>query len=192
MIAKIHIFPASKQNAIELLAAIAGGSEAALAEFYQLYHARIYSFIAKRVHNSADAADVLNEVMMEVWRHAAAFQGRSQVLTWVLGIAHHKTVDCLRRHSPHLELEDGVEENMEDEHEGAAEILARQQDAALMRYCIEKLSDNHRTVVHLAFFQELNYTEIAKILACPEGTVKTRMFHAKQKLKDCLLRASMD
>lgn len=190
--AKIHVLPARTGDAVELLAAIAGGSESALAEFYRMYHARIYGFIAKRLHNSADAADVLNEVMLEVWRHADGFQGRSQVLTWVLGIAHHKTVDCLRRRSPHLALEDGVEENLEDEREGAAEILARQQDAELMRYCIGKLSDSHRTVVHLAFFQELNYTEIAEILACPEGTVKTRMFHAKQKLKDCLLRAGAD
>jgi len=188
--AKIHILPARTDDAIGLLAAIAGGSEAALAEFYHLYHARIYSFIIRRVHNGADAADVLNAVMMEVWRYAAAFQGRSQVLTWVLGIAHHKTIDCLRRRSPHVELEDGVEDHLEDEHDGAPEILMRQQDAALMRYCIEKLSDSHRAVVHLAFFQELNYTEIAKILVCPEGTVKTRMFHAKQNLKNCLLRAS--
>ena len=188
--AKILILPPRTGDAIELLGAIAGGSETALAEFYRLYHARIYSFIVRRVHNGADAADVLNEVMMEVWRHAAAFQGRSQVLTWVLGIAHHKTVDCLRRRSPHVELEDVVEDNLEDERDGTPEILMRQQDAALMRYCIEKLSDTHRAVVHLAFFQELNYTEIAKILACPEGTVKTRMFHAKQNLKNCLLRAS--
>ena len=188
--AKILLLPTRKEDAAELLAAIAGGSEAALTEFYRLFHSRIYSFIVRRLHNGADAADVLNEVMMEVWRHAAAFQGRSQVLTWVLGIAHHKIIDCLRRRSPHLELEDGVEDSLEDERDGAPEILAKQQDAALMRYCIEKLSDSHRAVVHLAFFQELSYAEVAAILVCPEGTVKTRMFHAKQKLKDCLVRAS--
>ncbi len=188
--AKILLLPTRKEDAAALLVSIAGGSEAALTEFYRLYHSRIYSFIVRRLHNGADAADVLNEVMMEVWRHAAAFQGRSQVLTWVLGIAHHKTIDCLRRRSPHLELEDGVEDNLEDERDGAPEILAKQQDAALMRYCMEKLSDSHRAVVHLAFFQELSYAEVAAILVCPEGTVKTRMFHAKQKLKDCLVRAS--
>lgn len=188
--AKILLLPTRKEDAAELLAAIAGGSEAALTEFYRLFHSRIYSFIVRRLHNGADAADVLNEVMMEVWRHAAAFQGRSRVLTWVLGIAHHKIIDCLRRRSPHLELEDGVEDSLEDERDGAPEILAKQQDAALMRYCIEKLSDSHRAVVHLAFFQELSYAEVAAILVCPEGTVKTRMFHAKQKLKDCLVRAS--
>lgn len=185
----ILTLPERTEEAGKLLAAIAGGSETALAEFYRLYQTRIYSFILRRVHNAADAADVLNEVMLEVWRHATAFQGRSQVLTWVLGIAHHKTIDCLRRRSPHLPLEDGVEENMEDERAGAAEMLAQRQDAALMHVCIEQLSDSQRAVVHLAFFQELSYTEIAAILDCPEGTVKTRMFHARQKLKDCLMRA---
>jgi RNA polymerase sigma-70 factor (ECF subfamily) len=190
--AEIILLPTRKEDAAELLAAIADGSEAALAGFYRLYQSRIYSFVVRRVHNAADAADILNEVMMEVWRHADAFQGRSRVLTWVLGIAHHKTIDCLRRRSPHLGLEDGVEENMEDECDGAPELLAKQQDATLLRICVEKLSDSQRAVVHLAFFQELSYAEVATILACPEGTVKTRMFHAKQKLKDCLLRASAD
>jgi len=187
--AKILTLPKRTQDASELLAAIAGGSETSLAEFYRLYQTRIYSFIVRRVHNGADAADVLNAVMMEVWRHASAFQGRSQVLTWVLGIAHHKIIDCLRRRSPHVALEDGVEESMEDERAGAPEMMAQRQDAALMHLCIEKLSDSQRAVVHLAFFQELSYSEIAAILDCPEGTVKTRMFHAKQKLKDCLVRA---
>jgi RNA polymerase sigma-70 factor, ECF subfamily len=188
--AEIILLPPRKEDAAVLLASIADGSEAALAEFYRLYQSRIYSFIIRRVRNAADAADILNEVMMEVWRHADAFQGRSRVLTWVLGIAHHKTIDCLRRRSPHLELEDGIEEQMEDESDGAPEILAKQQDAMLLRFCVEKLSDSQRAVVHLAFFQELSYAEVAAILACPEGTVKTRMFHAKQKLKDCLLRAN--
>lgn len=188
--AKILVFSARPGDDSELLEAVARGSETALTQFYRLYHARIYSFIVRRLHNGADAADVLNEVMMEVWRHAAAFQGRSQVLTWVLGIARHKIVDYLRRRSSHVELEDGMEDNLEDECDGAPEILALKQDASLLRYCVEKLSSSHREVVHLAFFQELSYTEIATILACPEGTVKTRMFHAKQKLKDCLLRAN--
>jgi len=190
--AKIVSLPPGGRDPGVLLAAIADGREAALAEFYRLHQARIYSFIVRRVQNSADAADILNEVMMEVWRHAAGFQGRSQALTWVLGIAHHKTMDCLRRRSPHVALEDSVVDNLEDECDGAPEILAQRQDAALLRYCIEKLSDSHRAVVHLAFFQELSYAEIATILACPEGTVKTRMFHAKQKLKGCLVRASAD
>jgi len=51
---------------------------------------------------------------------------------------------------------------------------------------MEKLSDNHRQVVHLAFFEELAYSEISKIVYCPEGTVKTRMYHAKEALKRCL------
>ncbi len=187
--ANINCLPARMGDDVELLAAIAGGSEAALVRFYRLYHARIYSFIVKRLRSDTDAAEVLNEVMLEVWRNASAFQGRSQALTWVLGIAHHKTVDCLRRRPHHVELEDGAEENIEDETEGPVQLLARKQDEALLRYCLDKLSDAHRSVVHLAFFQELNYTEIATILGCPEGTVKTRMFHAKQKLKECLLQA---
>jgi RNA polymerase sigma-70 factor, ECF subfamily len=189
--ARIHVLTDRNGDDTELLAAISGGSEAALVEFYRQYHARIYSFIIKGLRNATDSAEVLNEVMLEVWRHAGTFQGRSRVLTWALGIAQHKIVDCLRRRTPEVQLEEDIDNLTEDERDGAPEMLARQQDEALLRFCIEKLSDFHRSVVHLAFFQELSYAEIAGILACPEGTVKTRMFHAKQKLKDCLQHAGM-
>jgi RNA polymerase sigma-70 factor, ECF subfamily len=81
----------------ELLARIAAGSEQALADFYRRYQARVYNFALQRLDNAADAAEVLNEVMLEVWRGAQAFQGRARVSTWLLGIAHHKSIDLLRK-----------------------------------------------------------------------------------------------
>ncbi len=62
------------------------------------------------------------------------------------------------------------------------------ENAKFIRCCMEKLSDAHHQVVHLTFFEDLSYPEIAQILNCPLGTVKTRMFHAKQLLKKCLAR----
>jgi len=65
-------------------------------------------------------------------------------------------------------------------------VLANAGDAELVRRCIERLSEDHRMVVHLAFYEDMSYTEIAEIAASPVGTIKTRMFHAKQSLKRCL------
>ncbi len=172
-------------DAADLLRRMATGSEAALREFYQAFHGRVYAFALRRLRNPADAAEVLNEVMLEAWRSAARFEGRSQVLTWVLGIAHHKIIDNLRRQKSHL-LNELDPEMADDDGPTALDAIAGTQDAAQLRRCLEDLSDAHRLIVHLAFFEDLPYEEIARIADCPVGTVKTRMFHARRLLKRCL------
>ena len=172
-------------SAAGLLKRMADGSEAALREFYQAFHGRVYAFALKRLREPADAADVLNEVMLEVWRSASRFEGRSQALTWVLGIAHHKIIDTLRRRKklPQDELDP---EWADDDSPTAFDALAGLQDAAQLRRCLEGLSDAHRLIVHLAFFEDMAYEEIARVADCPVGTVKTRMFHARKLLQRCL------
>jgi RNA polymerase sigma-70 factor, ECF subfamily len=169
-----------------LIAGIARGREQDLAEFYRRYHGRIYAFLLRKLGDAADAAEAANEVMLEVWRGAARFEGRSRPLTWVLGIAQHKAIDRMRRGAARPQAAGLDPEEIADEGEGATELLSRAQDAERLRRCLERLSEVQRAVVHLAYFEDLGYGEIAAILGCPEGTVKTRMFHAKQGLKRCL------
>ncbi|OGI52255.1 MAG: hypothetical protein A3B81_02440 [Candidatus Muproteobacteria bacterium RIFCSPHIGHO2_02_FULL_65_16] len=168
-----------------LLERIACGESGALEQFYEAFHGRVYAFVLRRLNNPADAAEILNEVMLEVWRSAARFEGRSQPLTWVLGIAHHKVLDRLRR--AHTANHEEITPDIAPADEvSAVEALAGAEDAELVRRCLDKLTDSHRLVVHLAFFNDLSYHEIAEIVNCPLGTVKTRMFYAKQVLKRCL------
>ncbi|HIC81453.1 MAG TPA: sigma-70 family RNA polymerase sigma factor, partial [Kiloniellaceae bacterium] len=75
---------------------MANGDQTALDDFYRQYEGRVYRFIRSKLNDSFDAADVLNEVMFEVWRSAGRYEGRSAVSTWVLGIAHHKAIDRIR------------------------------------------------------------------------------------------------
>src|SRR3546814_12262300 len=110
--------------------------------------------------------------MFEVWRNASRFEGRSSVSTWVLGIAHHKTIDRIRRRKPG----ESVELDPELAEEGtpnAAETLSAAQDAEQVRRCVDPLSEAPRSVVTLAFFEDLPSGEIADIVACPEGTVRS-------------------
>jgi RNA polymerase sigma-70 factor (ECF subfamily) len=169
-----------------LLAGIARGRERDMADFYRLYYGRIYAFVLRRLRNAADAAEVANEVMLEVWRGAAGFEGRAKALTWVLGIANHKTIDRMRRRGYDTTQDELDPDELADERESSDELLARLQQAEAVKRCLDRLSEAHRAVVHLAFFEDLGYEEIASILRCPEGTVKTRMFHAKKGLKRCL------
>jgi RNA polymerase sigma-70 factor (ECF subfamily) len=169
-----------------LIAGIARGREQDLAEFYRRYHGRVYAFLLRRLGDAADAAETANEVMLEVWRGAARFEGRSRPLTWVFGIAQHKALDRLRRAAARPQTADTDPDALAAVDAGAAELIARAQDAERLRRCLERLSEAQRTVVHLAFYEDLAYGEIAAILDCPEGTVKTRMFHAKEGLRRCL------
>lgn len=168
-----------------LLQRIAQKDQAALKSFYSLFEKRLFNFICSRLNDSVAATDIHNEVMFEVWRSAHRFEGRSSVSTWLFGIAHHKVIDYLRKNGRHQgdELQDEmVDEEYKDPEQCA--IAAKQADR--VHECVSQLSDKHRTIVHLTFFEEQTYREIAEALGCPEGTVKTRMYHAKRALMDCL------
>ena len=169
-----------------LIAGIARGRGQARADFYRRYHGRIYAFLLRRLGDAADAAEAVNGVMLEVWRGAARFEGRSRPLTWVLGIAQHKALDRMRRAAARPRGSGLDPDELAGEGAGAPELLAQAEDAQRLRRGIERLSEAQRAVVHLAFFEDLAYGEIAQILDCPEGTVKTRMFHAKEGLRRCL------
>ena len=170
---------------LSLIQSIAAGSEQAMNQFFQRHHQSVYTFALRRLNEPADAADVLNDVMLQVWRGADRFAGQSKVTTWLLGIANHKIMDIYRKRKQHDYEE--LDHNCEDHHaanEGFDITLA--QDAAMIKLCMDKLSEAHREVVHLTFFEDMSYPDIAKVVGCPPGTVKTRMMHAKKNLKRCL------
>ncbi len=180
-----------EQQSIDLLKQIAAGQQKALETFYQLYEPRVYRYALSRLNDSFEAADTLNEVMMEVWKYAQRFEGRSKVSTWLLGITHHKVYDRLRKRKK-SNLEDDVDDFsnklIDDNNMHMEQVIAGADDAKMIENCINKLSGPQREVIHLAFYEDMNYQDIAKISECPIGTVKTRIFHAKQALKKCLSR----
>ncbi len=171
-----------------LLGRIARGERAALERLYRDHHGRIHAFILQRIPDPLEAVEILNDVMLTLWQQAHRFAGRSRGMTWILGIAHHKCLDARRRHArgpQQTPLEESESPLPEDEAD-ACQALAALDDAALLRYCLERLSEAHRMVIHLAFYQDLGYADIAAIEGCPEGTVKSRMLYAKRALKRCL------
>jgi len=168
-----------------LLTRISKGDENALSEFYRAHESRVYSFALSRLRHEAEAAECLNEVMFEVWKHADRYEGRSRVSTWLLGITNHKVLDKLRLRGRHVTAE--VDDQIPDEScSDMFNVLAGADDAEIVRRCLDSLSENHRQAIYLAFYEDMSYDDIAQITGCPEGTVKTRVFHAKQRLKDCL------
>lgn len=167
-----------------LIAGIAAGDEAALKAFYLKYENKLYNFAFARLNNSFDASDIVNEVMLEVWKSAARFEGRSKVSTWLFGIAHHRIVDKLRKRGNRVVVE--YDERIEDDDVDNDLAIEAASNAEHVKHCMQTLSDEHRQIIHLAFFEDTAYPEIAQIVDCPIGTVKSRIHHAKAALKKCL------
>lgn len=168
-----------------LLAAVANGDRRAFDELYREYGPRVFRFSYRLIRDQTKAEEVTNDVMLEVWKHAARFEGRSAVSTWIFGIARHRTLNAVRGKTLHLTDMDEAE-HVADDTITAEKALDQATSRNALREALNKLSPDHREVLELTFFYELSYKEIAEIANCPENTVKTRMFHAKKRLEPIL------
>jgi RNA polymerase sigma-70 factor (ECF subfamily) len=144
--------------------------------------------VLRQLGDPAQAEEIVSDTLYEIWRHPAKFRGDSQFSTWLIGIARNKVLMAFRGRKPdavHDDIDDVAETVAADE-PSAFEVLAGQQRSEGVRNCMEKLSSEHRECVHLVFYEGMSLAEVASLQACPENTVKTRLFHARQKLKNCL------
>jgi len=164
---------------------IANRDRNAFEALYQEFGPRVFRFVVRMIRDETKAEEVTNDVMVEIWKSASQFQGRSSPSTWIFSIARHRALNAIRgKKLSTTSLDDAVE--VMDEHEDPMADTDEITTSNLLRTAVNQLSTEHREVVELTFFQGLNYKEIATIVECPEGTVKTRMFHAKKQLKPIL------
>jgi RNA polymerase sigma-70 factor (ECF subfamily) len=176
---------------VALLQRVAAGDRNAFAELYRRLQRPLFGYLMKLVREREMVEDVLNETMMEVWRQAARFEGRSSVNTWVFSIAHHRAVSRLRK-KRETALDEEQAAAIEDEAPTPDENAMSGDMSRLIGTLMEKLSFEHREILHLAYFQEFSVQEIADALDLPANTVKTRMFYARQRLKVLLEKSGVE
>ena len=174
-----------------LVKRIAGGDRMALQVLYARHHLRVYRFTLRLLKDEGKAEDVISDVFLDVWRQAGRFEGRSQVSTWLLSIARFKALSTLRRR-PEAELDEAIEASIEDSDDNPDVALQKKDKAAMLRRCLETLSMEHREILDLVYYHEKSVQEAATILGIPEGTVKTRMFHARKKLAELMRAKGID
>jgi len=167
-----------------LIQQIAGGDKQALAALYREFERPVYRFIVSRLNDPHEAADILHEVFMDIWRVASSFEGRSQVRTWIFGIAYRKVIDVHRKRA-RVYVTDDIPETG-DVQDAADAGYAAKQEAEHLKACVGELSDDHRSAISLAFYEDMTCAEIAEIAGVPEGTIKSRLHHAKKLLLHCL------
>jgi RNA polymerase sigma-70 factor (ECF subfamily) len=171
----------------DLLAAVAHGDRSAFELLYRAYEKRVYQYVQTLVSDRSLAEEVVGDTMLAVWRGAGSFACTSRVSTWIFGIARHKALDAIRRSG---------RRQREVELDGAAELphpqacpddaVWRNQLATLTQRAMATLTREHREILRLVFYEEQPYEEIAMLLGIPTNTVKTRVYYAKQRLKEQL------
>lgn len=175
--------PHREADDADLLAGLRRRDPKALERLYRQYHPRLARFLANVLRRPHLVEEVLNDAMVVVWTRIDAFEGRSRLSTWVFGIAYRQALGALRRLDEPDEQADAA---LPSEDSSPEELGAAVQTGSALARAIAELSPPHRAVINLTYFQELDYSEIAQILDCPVGTVKTRMFHARRHLKERL------
>jgi RNA polymerase sigma factor (sigma-70 family) len=168
----------------QLLARVASRDVEAFERLYRIYEPRLARFLANLLQRPQLVEEVLNDTMLVVWQSAAAFRGGSKLSTWIFAIAYRKALKA------RLCWPDPVE----DDQLRSRPSLAPTADQELQHHrlrdalveAMAQLSAEHRAVVDLTYFHEMGYREIAEIVGCPVDTVKTRMFHARRRLRQAL------
>lgn len=170
---------------------VAKGDRAAVRLLFMRHHARIYRFVARQTGSEMMADDIANEVFLELWRQAPGFEGRSEVSTWLLGIARFKALSLLRKKKEDW-IDDEAAAAVPDSADTPEVATMKEDKGAALRRFIDALPQEHRIVIDLAYYQGQSVTEIGEVLDIPVATVKTRMFYARKKLGEALKAAGYD
>ena len=179
---------------VELLRRIAGGDRSAFTSFYDQYSGLLFSIAVKILNDAKEAEDVLQEVFMQIWNKADAYDPLlGKPASWAVTLTRNKAIDRIRasnRRSKLLE-QATVEANVATDHSPSAnEKLHGRENAQMIRSVVAALPSISGARLRLAFFSGLTQDEIAKNLNEPLGTIKARirrgMLKLREKLEGCV------
>lgn len=178
-----------------IIQSVQNGDVGAFDQLVVKYRKRVYSIIYNLTSNQEDAADLTQECFIKSFRSINRFKGNSAFFTWIYRIAVNTTLTHLRknRFKRFFSLENLDEEGYSEELFNALSSEPNSQKSVFLTELQEKLNEalqtlstKHRTVIILFEIEGLNHLEIAKILKCSEGTVRSRLHYAKKQLQGLL------
>ncbi|GAA1658819.1 ECF RNA polymerase sigma factor SigK [Actinoplanes couchii] len=180
--------PVVPEDADKLLPKVGRGDEQAFARLYDLVVPRVYGLIRRVLRNAAQAEEVAQEVLVEVWRTAARFDPEAGSATaWVFTIAHRRAVDRVRaEQAAATRTVRAGAAALETPYDAVADEVSGRLERQQVRHCLDDLTELQRQVVTMAYYQGHSYPQVAELLKTPLGTVKTRMRDGLIRLRDCL------
>jgi RNA polymerase sigma-70 factor (ECF subfamily) len=165
-----------------LIASIAHGDQTAFRELHARYYHRITRFVRTATRRSDVIDEVANDTLWVVWQYAAHFRGESKVSTWIMGITRNLSFNATRAMRRRCNNSSDAPE--EQAYEPSSQLeLTEWVDVALAR-----IPSEQRAVLEMYYGLDQSCEEISQALNCPLGTVKTRMFHGRRRLRELLPR----
>ena len=176
---------------IALLQRVATGDRLAFAELYDRFSGVLFSTAYRVLNNQQAAEDVLQDVFVQIWEKAPLYDpSRGKPMTWAVTLTRNKAIDRLRSTQRRSRLQDDVQRESETfeqfDDRSSFDAVVSGERGELVRDALQKLSQDQREAIELAFFSSLTQNEIAERLGEPLGTVKARIRRGMMKLRDVL------
>ena len=179
---------------IDLVSRAQRGDSDAFCELCRAYEARLLRQATAICRDTALAEDLAQETLLEAWKSIGRYNGKCKFFTWLCSIMINRRKNVLRRarnqpmtlselHGSDRERTETVMNNIADNALMPDQWALVAEQAVRLRGCLERLSDKHREVVYLRFYVDDSFEGIATALGCSVGTVKSRLFHALEKLR---------
>lgn len=190
-----HLTEKARRDYILVQQAIKHGDQKAYAELLNNYRDSLYFMLLKMTNNQYDAEDLTIEAFGKAFKNLHQYTLEYAFSTWLFRIAANNCIDFLRKRN-RIQYSAGINTDGEETDEypanlpspnpGPEEMIIAKQKIQLMREVVEKLKPHYRTLVELRYFRELSYEEIAVELDLPLGTVKAKLFRARDFLYNIL------
>jgi RNA polymerase sigma-70 factor (ECF subfamily) len=171
----------SNARELELLRQVAAGDRTAFKELYLIYHRRLARFLMRMTSRHDLIEEVINDTLWTVWLKAGDFRGDSLVSTWIVGITYRRALKALRRHGTARPI-------LVEDVAVAPDVQLEAENREWLGLALAELPLEQRMVMEFSYLMGHSCEEIAQIMQCPVNTVKTRMFHAREKLRRSLPR----
>jgi len=170
---------------LPLLSATAQGDRQAFARLYQQTSGKLYAVSLQMLRRRDWAEDAVQEAYVRIWHNAGEYQQeKGTVLTWMTSIVRYRALDMLRAAKSRRESDAEVEE-VADERTPEIELY-EERDRVQIDRCMDRLEDQQRNAIHMAYFRGLTHFEVCDAMAIPLGTVKTWIRRGLERLKRCL------
>jgi RNA polymerase sigma-70 factor (ECF subfamily) len=172
------------------------GEISAFGELVERYQSLVINFCYKMLGNREDAEDIAQETFLRAFAAIGRFQPRAKFSTWLLTIAKNLALNLIRSERRRLKGVDlvGSSEDAQQavdlaasDNPGPDRVAMQEERAQYVRRALKELSDTHRTIIVLRDFEGVTYEEIARIMGCRKGTVKSRLSRAREHLKQILM-----